>query len=320
MINDLRLREAASQQHGLVTVEQAIELGYGRHQRAALVDARRWERLPGRVYRLVGTPASEPQAAMAAVLGAGSGGALDQMSACAWWGIPGNQIRPFQVVRTRDHSNRSGAGVQHEPLLFPSRHVVVLDQIPVVVPARALFDLAGSKRGGAELPWWIARMARMVDNAWSMRLVSGRSMHEMLDEMAQRGRPGIRVMRSVLATRGLDYVPPASNLEARLVQIMKDENLPPMRRQVNLGDGLRWIGRVDFVATDLPFVVEVQSERFHTSLIDRQLDADRLAALRRAGFVVVELTDAQVWLDRPTVVATIRAGWHEAERFVRLAA
>src|SRR3546814_6169161 len=76
-------------------------------------------------------------------------------------------------------------------------------------------DLAGTMRRGAEKPWWVERLARMVDNAWAMRLVSGQSLHAMLEVMAQRGRPGIRTMRQVLATRGLDYVPPASNLEAR---------------------------------------------------------------------------------------------------------
>jgi very-short-patch-repair endonuclease len=152
----------------------------------------------------------------------------------------------------------------------------------------------------------------MVDNAWSLRLVSGESMHAMLDDLAQRGRPGIRVMRRVLAKRGLDYIPPASALESRLVQIVEREGLPELRRQVNVGDGLRWIGRVDFKDAELPLIVEVQSERFHTSLIDRQLDAERIARLRAAGFVVVELTDTEVWLKRSVVVDRIRAGRREA--------
>ncbi len=96
-------------------------------------------------------------------------------------------------------------------ILLP-HHVVVLDGIPTQVPARALFDIAGTRRRGAEQPWWVERMARMVDNAWSARLVSGATMHNMLADLAQRGRPGIRVMRQVLATRGCDYVPPASDL------------------------------------------------------------------------------------------------------------
>ena len=121
-------------------------------------------------------------------------------------------------------------------MLLPDHHVVVLDGIPTQVPARALFDVAGTQRRGAELPWFVERMERMVDNAWSARLVSGATLHAMLDELAQRGRAGIRVMRQVLSTRGLDYIPPASNLEARVIKILADGGLPPMRRQVDTGD------------------------------------------------------------------------------------
>jgi very-short-patch-repair endonuclease len=318
MIDDMALRHLARRQHGLVSVEQAIEAGYGRHRRGCLVDGRRWERRPGGVYRLVGSPATDGQAVMEAVLGAGPGAAANATTSASWWGIPGNSLRPFQVVRPRDHANRTGGGVDHEPSLLPPHHVVVLDDLPVVVPARALFEIAGMRRAGADNPWWIQRMERMVDNAWSLRLVSGESMHAMLEEMAQRGRPGIRVMRAVLAKRGLDYISPASALESRLVQIMEMENLPAMRRQVNVGDGVRWIGRVDFADEKLPFLVEVQSERFHRSLIDQQLDAERMTALRGAGYVVVELTDNDVWLRRGLVVDKIRAGRREAEQRVAL--
>jgi very-short-patch-repair endonuclease len=308
MIDDLALRHLASRQHGLVAAYQAIELGLGKQARYHLIDGRRWVRLRGNVYRLVGSPETDAQRAMHLVLGAGPGSALDGESALSWWGVPGNLLLPGHVVRPRDLVDRRGGGSVHEPTLLPPGHMVSLEGIPLVVPARGLFDVAGSKRGGAELPWWVQRMERMVDNAWSLRLVSGESMHAMLDDMAQRGRPGIRVMRQVLAKRGLDYIPPASALESRLVQIMEREGLPELRRQVNVGDGLRWIGRVDFKDPDLPLIIEVQSERFHTSLIDRQLDAERIARLRAAGFIVVELTDTEVWLKRSVVVEKIRAG------------
>src|SRR5690606_25206503 len=140
-----------------------------------------------------------------------------------------------------------------EPVLLPEHHVLVLDGVPTVTPARALFDVAGTQRRGAELEWWVDRMARMVDSAWAMRLVSGRSLHAMFRELAQRGRPGIRVMRQVLEPRGLDYVPPASALESRVEQILARAGEPPLRRQVDTGDGDRWIGRVDFRDPVLPF-------------------------------------------------------------------
>jgi hypothetical protein len=150
-------------------------------------------------------------------------------------------------------------------------------------------------------------MARMVDTAWAMRLVSGTSLHGMLDEMAARGRSGIGVMRAVLADRGHEYIPPASGLESRVVQLLARAGLPPLRRQVDTG-GSQWIGRVDFRDEVVPFILEVQSERFHASLIDQQLDDRRVGALRAAGFVVSELTDTDVWTRPTRVVDVVREG------------
>jgi hypothetical protein len=309
VIDDTRLRMLAATQRGLVTVAQADELGYDRHQRHLLVDGRRWERATNCVIRLVGSPATIEQRALTAVLDAGAGGALGGATAAAWWGIPGNTLEPFHVVRARDRSTTPARSDQrHEPTLLPADHIVVLDGIPTQVPARALFDIAGTRRRGAELPWFVERMERMVDNAWSARLVSGVTLHSMLDGMAQRGRAGIRVMRQVLATRGLDYVPPASNLEARVIRILADGGLPAMRRQVDVGDTAGWIGRVDLRDEELPLILEVQSERFHSSLIDRQLDARRIERLERGGFVVVEVTDVQVWHQPHAVISAVRDG------------
>jgi very-short-patch-repair endonuclease len=315
MIDDRQLRALAERQHGLVATHQACELGYTTNQRHRLADGRRWERVGPRVLRLVGSAGTDQQAAMLAVLDAGAHAALCGTSAAAWWGIPGNLMRPVQVVRVRDQTNRPRRhGFNHEPTLLPPEHVVTLDGVPTVVPARALFDVAGTQRKGAELPWWVDRIARMVDTAWSMRLVSGRSLHAMLRQMSERGRPGIRVMRQVLEVRGIDYVPPASALESRFAQLMARAGLPPMRRQVDAGDGDRWIGRVDFRDSEVPLVVEIQSERFHASLIDRQLDAGRVRRLEAAGYLVLEVTETDVWHRGAEVVARVSAARAEAAR------
>ncbi|MGQ0434937.1 MAG: hypothetical protein ACT452_21315 [Microthrixaceae bacterium] len=318
MIDDASLRALAAAQRGLVTVAQARDLGFSLDQRHRLADGRRWERATPRVLRLVGSPHDIEQRALAAVLDAGVGGALSGPSAAAWWGIPGNGLEPFHVVRIRDRSATPRRDDRrHVPMLVPEHHTLLLAGIPTQVPARALFDIAGMRRRGAELPWFVERMARMVDNAWSARLVSGATLHAMLHDLAQRGRPGIRVMRQVLATRGLDYVPPASNLEARVTKILVDGGLPPMRRQVDTGDAQGWIGRVDLRDADLPLILEVQSERFHSSLIDRQLDATRIERLERAGFVVVEVTEECVWHRPNDVLAAVRDGRRRAQNLAR---
>ena len=182
----------------------------------------------------------------------------------------------------------------------------MLGAVPVVVPARALFDVAGQRGIHPK------RVERAVDNAWARRLVSGRSLRLMLDDLAQRGRPGIRVMREILRDRDPDYVPPASGLENRVVEILRQAGDRPLCRQVDAGDDQTWIGRVDFADDEVPFVLEVQSERFHASLVDQRADRERLRRLAAAGFVVATVSEVDVWWRTARVVEAVRRGRRQA--------
>jgi len=173
----------------------------------------------------------------------------------------------------------------------------------VLTPSRLLFQLASTIR--------YERIARLTDKAWARRLVSGRSLHEMCDELSEHGRDGMAVMRQVLEARPIGYVPPESNLEARMEEIMRDHDLPRMRRQVDLG-GREWLGRVDFLAVDGPLIVFVDGEHWHSSVLDRAADARQQAELELAGFVVVRISEYEVWHDVPAAVARIRAAWRHA--------
>src|SRR3546814_15553054 len=131
---------------------------------------------------------------MLAVLDAGPGSALSGASAGAWWGIPGNLLKPWHVVRQRDQTNRPFVrkGQAHEPTLFDPDQIVELDGVPVLAPARALLDVAGTMRRGAERPRWVERLARMVGNPWPIRLGRGqrlRSMHGLAARRAWAGHP-----------------------------------------------------------------------------------------------------------------------------------
>jgi very-short-patch-repair endonuclease len=305
---DGALRQIAADQHGLAAVGQAYGLGATPAQVRWLIEGRGWERRTPRVLRLCGAPETIAQRCCAAVLDAGIGGALSHSSALAHWGVPGNLLEPFHVTRTRDRSDRPGRlATVHEPTLLPAHHVVTLDGVATVLPARALLEVAGMRRRGADLPWWVDRIARMVDTAWAQRLVSGPSLRAMVAELSERGRPGLGVMRQVLAERPDGYVPPASGLEARVLQLLARSGEPPMERQVDLGDDIRWIGRVDFVDRRNQVVLEVQSERFHASHLDRQLDAERIRRLEGAGWSVAEVTDVDVWHRPDRVISALQA-------------
>jgi very-short-patch-repair endonuclease len=87
-----------------------------------------------------------------------------------------------------------------------------------------------------------------------------------------------------------------------------------VRRQVDSGSADHWTGRVDFRHVELPLVIEVQSERYHSALVDRSADVARIRGLRAAGFIVVEIWDTEVWSTPWTVVQKVRAAMDRCRR------
>jgi hypothetical protein len=85
-----------------------------------------------------------------------------------------------------------------------------------------------------------------------------------------------------------------------------------LRRQVDTGDDESWIARVDFTDAELPLRLEVQSERFHASLVDTRADRERLTKLDAAGFVTVTVTDTEVWHYPEVVADKVRQGRYKA--------
>jgi hypothetical protein len=283
-------RKLASNQLGLLTALQLRMLGAGQKSVQHRVESGEFERLSRRVLRVAGSPDTPAQRALAAVLDADQGAALSHASAAHWWGVPGFDLEPFQVT-TRRLSNPVPDRLArvHRIRSFDGRHRTVLNLVPVVRPELLALQLCGSHHP--------ARAERAFDRMWSMRLLSGRSTRRVLDEVAGSGVRGVTALRALLDVRGPDYVPPASHLEARFAQVLREGGRDPMDRQVDLGDEDNWCGRVDFadMGSSRRALIEVDSERFHTALVDLETDRRRQEHLERAGFVVGRVTDVQVF-------------------------
>jgi len=293
------LFSAGERRHGLVLEDAALAAGLTPPQVRALVRAGRIDRMTRRVLRAPGSPRTDRQRVLAGVLDAAPHGYASGPTATALWGVTGYPLFPVHVARARGATGRrSRLAVLHELRDLPAHHVTELDGIPLLRPERTVLELCRTEHP--------ARVARTLDDLWRRRLLSGDSVACVLDELATQGRGGLRVARELLAQRGDGYVPPASNLEGRFADVIERAGLPEMRRQVDSG-GERWVGRVDFRAVELPLIVEVQSETYHSALTDKLDDEQRLAALRAASFAVVEVTDTQVWHRPSEVVDEVRA-------------
>ena len=297
---DSAIEALATRQHSLVAVFQLYGLGATATEIARLRDGTSgWEPLSPRVLARTGSAATVQRGLMAAVLDASPGAVLSSTTAAHLWGAPGHRAAPVHVTRHRGVSRRgSTLATVHEVVDLRPHHVKLLQGIPVTSPTRTVFDLASTVHPG--------RVERFLDWCWSERLLDGAGLLVTVQELAKRGRTGSALLRELAAARGPGYVPPASGLERRFEQVLAQRGLGSYRRQVDCG-GTAWTGRVDYRHHELPLVIEINSERYHSALVDQRADLERRRQLERDGFEVCVVWDLDVWHHPDTVADSVRA-------------
>ena len=257
------------------------------------------EIVTSRVLGIPGTPDSIGRTLMTPLLHVGDGTLLSHATAAAWWGIAGFRLDKIHVSveRNRHWEEDTGPVVVHHATKIPEWCRKQLNGIPVVSPGLAVYQLAGTINSD--------RVARALDNAWSLGLLDGATVDRLLYELGRPGRDGTVLMRKLRAERAGAWTPPASNLEHRFDEIMVKGGVTTLRRQVDIGDE-EWSARVDFLDRQCPLVIEILSERYHTALLDREADEARRARHERMGLTVIEVWDHEIFYTPWLVVERVR--------------
>jgi len=294
---DKAIRKIAGKQYGVFSARQALDVGGSEHMLQHRLDRGYIERVADGVYVLPGSPRCWRQRLWIALLEAGDGCVIAGRSAPALYGVPGYSERPVDVLAVHGRKNhRLTAGKLRETRALPSHHVRRVDGIAVVSIERALFILAAMET--------YKRAERATDNALTARLTTPERLWRMWGELAGRGRPGTRAMRAILLDRMPGYVAPASELEARFRDLLRDEGMEQPERQVDLGaEG--WIGRVDCYFRPR-IIVELDGRVGHVSDLDRAKDRQRINELTAAGFVVLQFTWTDLVMRRQWVLSVLR--------------
>lgn len=293
--------EAASNQHGLITRAQLRERGFDGRRVARWVASGQMERLTVNVFAVGGSTRTPQREILAAVLETGHDASASHTTATALWGVAGYRLTPIHVVVRRLSRHHYGLPWRvHQFTGRVSRHRRWIDSIPVTSPALTMLHLAQmvSER----------RLARAVDNAWSLGLLTGRDLFELDAQLAQRGRDGLVALRRVAVERGEDWVPPQSNIESRFMDLFA---VLDFRRQAPIRSE-DWSARVDFVHEPTRTVVEIQSERYHSALTDVEADRVRRGRLESQGYAVVEVWDNELFLTPALVVSRVLRAAHRA--------
>ena len=300
---DARVAAIAERQYGAVSHAQLAAVGVDRNLRRRRVASGRWRQASSRVIVIAGTPRSAEQELMVRVLHAGADGVASHQDAAWLWRVP-SFVGVGAVTRGRPHGTT--AAEAHRPRLLLPHHRDEVRGIPVTSLPRTIFDLAG-------LPLPMGRLVAIVDTVVTRSPAMLPALHRTLDELAQRGRPGIRSMRAVLAARPLGTRVPASGLERRFEAICRNAGIGRLERQVDVG-GHSWLGRADYRNARLKLIVEIDSKLHHSSPTDVANDAARDEAMVAAGWrKVLRIWEEDLWSRPWLVVEQLRAAYAELE-------
>lgn len=283
----------AAGQFGLFTTVQALEAGMTREAVKAWARTGSIAKVRPGVWSVSGVPESPEREAMQQILGVRGRAALAVTSAGWVWAIPGHRLHPVEVMSRRSERHIPVARA-HTSTRLGESDVTVRRGLPVTTPTRTIFDLAGRQAPG--------RTARDLNHLMGRGLVTLSGLNEHLDRLAGRGRPGITVMRERIAAIAAGEQPTESALELRCREILHWAGFTGLDQQVVLGDDDGVIGRVDFCDRRLRVVIEVDSDRYHGGLLDRQLDAARTARLEATGWTVVRITEHEIFWQRDSLV------------------
>jgi very-short-patch-repair endonuclease len=284
-------------QHGVFTTAQAWALGIDGQVVRSLERTGVIESLRRGVWRIAGAPPSDHSLAMAAVLAHGDQALLARSSAAWLWDVPGHRLEPTDVLHRRDVHLPVAGGARTSRCLG-AEDATVREQIPVTTPARTIFDLAGIQHP--------LRTRNDLNNLTSRGLLDIEMLHVTLDRLARRGRPGIALMRRLIDELEAKGTAAGSNLELRVEELLETAGFRQLRRQLPLYDDEGFIARVDFAEPMVKLAIEVDSDRFHMGLVDREIDAAKSRRIHAIGWSLERITEREVWHERADLLVRLR--------------
>lgn len=280
--------ELARNQHGVISSDQLLEVGYTRQAIYHRIRTGRLHPLYRGVYAVGRPHVTDHGRWMAAVLACGDGVVLSHSSAAALWRI-GAEERGLVELSLPSLSRRRRPGLRiHQRPSLQDRDMTTEFGIPVTTPIRTLIDLSiRLDRLGIE---------RMINEADKYNLAHPPAIRRALDERA--GEPGVARLRQILDRRTFRLT--KEELERRFLPLARKAGLPvPLTGQ--------WVNEfeVDFYWPDLGLVVETDGLRYHRTPAEQARDRLRDQAHTAAGLIPLRFTHEQVRYEPEHVLAIL---------------
>jgi very-short-patch-repair endonuclease len=277
-------------QHGVISRTQALGAGLSERAIGRRVASGRWNVVYAGVYAVRAIPRTWHQRLMAAVLCGGPSALASHRSAAALWALDGVEERPVEISVKAGRRIKNAIVHRRQPRDDP--RVALLECIPATGIDRTLLDVAAvlsPRRAGLAL-----------DDALRRKLTTRGKVREML--LGSRGRPGARSLRKLLDVRDDRDGVLESRLEAALLRLLRDHQLPLPVAQHRVMHGDVFVARLDFAYPSHRLGIEADGFRWHASPERWARDLRRENRLKVLGWMVLRFSWQDVH-DRPEMVA-----------------
>ncbi|MGH2710997.1 MAG: type IV toxin-antitoxin system AbiEi family antitoxin domain-containing protein [Actinomycetota bacterium] len=283
----------AARQHGVLTRRQALAAGLSKGSIGARLESGRWRMVQPGVYSARSVPASWHQRLMAAVLSGGEAALASHRSAATLWGLGLEGKVRIEISVTA--GRRIKGAIVHRRKPGDQARVARVNGIPTTAMERTLLDIA------AVVPAEHAGLA--LDKALRRGNATLREMRSFLESLGPKGRPGSRVLRELIAARDGRDAQTESELESKLLHLLRRRRVPMPVPQFRVMDGDLVVGRLDFAYPDHRIAIETDGYRWHGGPERWKKDMRRENRLKLLGWTLLHFSWEDVH-DRPELVAS----------------
>ncbi len=290
-------RHLASQNNGLVSFDDLIEMGYTTSAIRHRVNAGRWRKVAQRVYALSPQIDGIEPWLRAAVMTL-PGAVVSHEAAAELYGLASVPRKGPAVTVNRSGTHSYSVVTVHRTEDLRTSHCVYFKGFPTTTGARTIVDLAAVMRAEP--------FERALDAAVSARLVTLHEVRNVMEQIARRGKPGVATLRYLLDLRESEPEVGHSELERRFVRLVRDAGIALPESQATVSWLEPW-ERVDFVYRDSRIAIELDGRRWHTDSETWESDRRRDQKAVAAGWTLLRFTWKQVTTEAEMVDSTLRS-------------
>ncbi|MCU1370845.1 MAG: hypothetical protein JWO77_2039 [Ilumatobacteraceae bacterium] len=271
----------ARRQHGLVTRQQALQLGMTVRTMRTKVERGSWQRIRPGVYAVGAVPPTWEQTVAAACLAAGDGVYASHRTAARLWGLVPRSGRIELLTDNRRRLVLPGV-TAHRSLLIDRRDHTVVRAIPTTTIERTIVDLAAASDA--------ALIGRWIDTGLRDGALSLERLIEFCNRLARPGRGVPHSVHAAVALRQPGYDPGRSALESRALTALALAGLPAPVRQhaVTRPDGRKAF--IDLAYPEAPLAIELDGYETHGTRQAFEDDRIRGNELVLLGWPVLHFT------------------------------